>query len=353
MTGISNARLADILYGASFNFTDNKAKALRRAGRHALSWPEEAWEIAAVGGPLTTLPAVGPWVARVILDLFESPPEDDGPPDDLRADFLTMAEARKLVDEHPEYREGLRGDLQMHSLYSDGTEPIVAMAGAAIDRGYDYIAITDHSKGLKIAGGMDESRLAAQIEEIEGANRQLEDLGSGLVILRSIELNFSTEGEVDMDAEVLQALDLCVGSFHSRLRVAQDQTERALAAVRHPEVQIIGHPQGRMFGIRKGVRGDWSAVVEEGARYNKAFEINAQPDRQDFSVPMLRMASKLPVMFSIGTDAHSIGELDNVELSLGAAIAAGIPCDRILNFLPLTELLTWVEGSREAARSHS
>lgn len=302
------------------------------------------------GHSLTQLSAVGPWVARYILDLLDDPPELQDP-DELRAGFLSMAEANSIIAEHPEYREGLRGDLQMHSVYSDGVEDIATMARAALERGYGYIAITDHSKGLKIAGGMDESKLAQQVEEIEDLNRRLEDLEAEMLVLRSIELNFSTEGEVDMDPDALDTLDLCVGSFHSRLRINTDQTQRVLAAMRHPQVQIIGHPQGRMFGIRRGVRGDWERIIETGARFGKAFEINAQPDRQDLSVDMLMVAKEHDVMFSIGTDAHSIRELDNVVLSLAAAAAAGIPKERIVNYLEVTDLLDWIASSREKALS--
>lgn len=299
---------------------------------------------------MTQLPAVGPWVGRFILDLFEDPPEV-GEPDELRDGFLSMAEAVRVVEEHPDYRDDLQGDLQMHSVHSDGTEDIATMARAALERGYGYIAITDHSKGLRIAGGMDEEELSEQVREIEELNRNLEDLDAEMLVLRSIELNFSTEGEVDMDPAALDTLDLCVGSFHSKLRLKTDQTERALAAMRHPQVQIVGHPQGRMFGVRRGVRGDWDAIVAEGAKYGKAFEINAQPDRQDFSVEMLKVAREHDVMFSIGTDAHSIRELDNVTLSLAAAILAGIPKSRIVNYLEPADLLRWVGESREKALS--
>ncbi len=347
---LSNARLSDILYAASLNHADNKARALRRAGRHALSWPEEAAEVEAGGRSLTELPAVGPWVARIIHELLDDPPPEEER-DELRLGFQTMAEARKVLADHPEWKEAVRGDLQMHSVHSDGVESIAAMARGAVELNYSYIAITDHSKGLRIAGGMDEERLAAQVQEIEELNLQLEELGAELLVLRSIELNFDTAGQVDMEPEALQTLDLCVGSFHSKLRVKTDQTDRLMGAMRHPEVQIIGHPQGRMFGVRKGVQGEWERVVGEGARYGKAFEINAQPDRQDFNIEMLMMAKEYPVMFSIGTDAHSIPELYNIDLSLAAAITAGIPRERILNFMEPAELLTWVGSSREQAAS--
>ena len=278
---------------------------------------------------------------------IESPPDFE--PDELRAGFITMSHARKVLAEDPSWRDELRADLQMHSTYSDGSVSISEMAGGAAKLGYEYIAMTDHSKGLKIAGGIDEVRLAEQRIEIDGVNRQLEELDAGLRVLRAIELNFSTTGDGDMEPSALNELDVVVGSFHSRLRVKEDQTPRALGAVRNPHVQIVGHPMGRMFGRRKGVQADWARVMEEGRERGKAFEINAQPNRQDFSIELLEMARDAGVMLSIGTDAHSIAELNTVALSLAAAKLAGVPKERILNFRPLDEFLGWVGESRAAA----
>jgi len=347
---LSNAQLADLLYGSADNFEDNKQKALRRAGRYALVWEEEAHEILASGRSLRDLPAVGPWVARQIAEWIEDPPEFSEP-DPLRSGFITFAEAQSILAEHPEYRGGLRGDLQMHSTYSDGTVPIAGMAAAACELGYEYIAMTDHSKGLRIAGGIDEAELLVQGQEIHDVNAEMSKLDGDLTVLWSTELNLGMNGEADMDPAALKELDIVVGSFHSKLRLKTDQTERALGAVRNPEVQIIGHPSGRMFGVRHGVQADWPRVIEEGALYGKAFEINAQPNRQDLSLEKLQLARDAEVMISIGTDAHSVGELHNVDLSLAAAAAAGIPKERILNFKPLPELLEWVGESRELAAS--
>jgi DNA polymerase (family X) len=152
-----------------------------------------------------------------------------------------------------------------------------------------------------------------------------------------------------MEPSALGELDVVVGSFHSRLRVKEDQTPRALGAVRNPHVQIVGHPTGRMFGRRKGVQADWARVLDEGRERGKAFEINAQPNRQDLSVELLKLARDAGVMLTIGTDAHSIGELDNVDLSLAAAILAGVPQEQILNFRPVDVFLGWVAESRAAA----
>lgn len=349
---LSNARLAELLYGAADEHEDQRARTLRRAGRYALVWAEEASDIAASGRSLTELPAVGPWVGRMIHAWLADPPDEEGM-NPLRSGFITLSQALAALAKRPEYKGDLRGDLQMHSTYSDGTVPIAGMATAAVEFGYEYIAITDHSKGLKIAGGFDEETLARQMDEIADVNEELVKLDAEVTVLCSIELNFGKAGESDMDPDALAALDIVVGSFHSRLRVKEDQTARVMGAVRNPDVQIVGHPMGRMFGVRHGVQADWDAAFAEGARCGKAFEINAQPNRQDLSVEMLERAFDAGVMFSIGTDAHSIGELHNVDLSLGAAALAGIPQERIINYLPLDELKAWVAESRAKAASAS
>jgi histidinol phosphatase-like PHP family hydrolase len=344
---LTNAQLADLLYKESFAFEDQKARSLRRAARQALVWPDEAVDLLEAERSLTELNQVGPWVARKIQEWVEVPPEYE--PDDLRTGFITMSHARKVLAENATWRDELRADLQMHSTYSDGSVSISEMAGGAAKLGYEYIAMTDHSKGLKIAGGIDEVRLAEQRLEIDAVNSQLEELDAGLRVLRSIELNFSTTGDGDMEPSALGELDVVVGSFHSKLRVKEDQTARAIGAVRNPHVQIVGHPMGRMFGRRKGVQADWARVLEEGRERGKAFEINAQPNRQDFSIDLLKLARDASVMLTIGTDAHSVDELNNVDLSLAAAILAGIPKEQILNFRPVEGFLEWVGESRAAA----
>lgn len=346
---LSNARLADLLYGASERHADQRARSLRRAGRSALTWPVEAHELLAQGRSVTELENVGPWIGKQIAELIEDPPAEE--PSRYRDGFITMAEANHVLAEHPDRVEDLRSDLQMHSTHSDGSVDVGGMAAAAVERGYSYIAMTDHSKGLRIARGMDEERLVAQVLDVNAVNERLVEAGADLRVLRSIELNFDKTGGGDMDTGVLDALDVVVGSFHSQLRKDVDQTDRCLGAMRNSHVQIIGHPRGRMFGMRAGVVADWPRVFAEGVRRGKAFEINAQPNRQDLSIEMLKLAEQAGATFSIGTDAHSVQELDNVNLALASAVLAGIPKDRIVNYLDLDGFLGWVAASRETARS--
>ncbi len=145
------------------------------------------------------------------------------------------------------------------------------MATAAKDRGYRYLAITDHSKGLKIARGLSEERLFDQGKEIQAVNGALTEKQIDLLILRSAEVNLSPLGQADLAPAALMSLDLVIGSFHSALRRTEDQTERYLAALRNNTIHIIEHPQGRIFNHRKGLKADWPKVFAEAARLDKAF----------------------------------------------------------------------------------
>jgi histidinol phosphatase-like PHP family hydrolase len=266
----------------------------------------------------------------------------------IRRDFLTRADARIILKADPTWEQRLRGDLQMHTTWSDGSGGVLEMAEAAKQRGYEFIAITDHSKGLKIAGGIDERALAKQAREIAAANlsRQIR----GLTVLRSIEMNLNPRGEGDMDPKSLAQLDIVLGAFHSALRTKEDQTPRYVAALRNPDIQILGHPRGRIFNFRVGLQADWPRVFAEAAKLDKAVEIDSYPDRQDLNLALLRVARKAGVRISLGTDAHHADQLAFIELGLAAALKARIPADRILNFMDLPSLRAWVAKLRERRR---
>ncbi|CAN5308751.1 hypothetical protein BH20ACT24_BH20ACT24_08440 [soil metagenome] len=337
---ITNAGLSELFARAAEAEVGHRQRALQRAARSAYFWPEEAAGLVEAGRSLTELRSVGPWVADVILGWLDDPPEPPDPPE-LRRDFLTQADARATLAENPDWRPALRADLQMHTTYSDGKATLRDMVDAASRYGYEFVAITDHSKGLRIARGMDERRLAEQAADIATVNGELEREGRGLRVLHSIEMNLSPEGEGDMDAEGLARLDLVLGAFHSKLRETEDQTGRYLAAVRNPAVHVLAHPRGRRFNVRLGLRADWPRVFEAALRAGTAVEIDATPDRQDLNVELLELARQADVWVSIGTDAHSTGELAFIEFGLAAAIRAGIRRERILNFLSREQLLAW------------
>jgi histidinol phosphatase-like PHP family hydrolase len=335
-----NGDLAEMLARAAEGEEGHRARALRRAGRAALLWTEEAVDLLEAGRPLTDLRAVGPWVARIIEEWLEAPPEVPESPESRRG-FLTMAEARVTLDDHPDWRPELRADLQMHTTWSDGTLPLDEMVRLAEAQGHEYVAVTDHSVGLPIAKGMDEPTLRRQVQAIDDLNHRLASEGAGIRALRSLEMNVSPEGDGDMDPALLGELDLVLGAFHSRLRVTEDQTARYLAAVRNPSVHVLAHPRGRRWNARPGLRADWPRVFDAAAASGTALEIDAFADRQDLQVELLEVARDAGAWISIGTDAHRPDELLYIDLGVAAAIRAGVPRDRILNYLPREDLVAW------------
>ena len=341
---LSNSDIAELLARKAETSSGILVRAFRRAARSAFLWPERAVDLVAAGRPLTELHGVGPFIAEQLRAWIEKPPVGQAKPPPIRRDFLTRADARVLLAGNATWTKSLRGDLQMHTQWSDGSATILEMAQAAKVRGYEYIAITDHSKGLKIAGGIDEMALAKQALEIAEANAAVR--ADGVTVLRSIEMNLNPRGEGDMERSSLARLDLVLGAFHSSLRTKDDQTERYVAALRNPDIQILGHPRGRIYNYRMGLKADWPRVFAEAARLDKAVEIDSYPDRQDLNVSLLKVARKEGIRISLGTDSHHAHQLEFIELGLAAALKARIPADRIVNFMDVETLKSWVKKLR-------
>jgi histidinol phosphatase-like PHP family hydrolase len=152
-----------------------------------------------------------------------------------------------------------------------------------------------------------------------------------------------------MEPEALAKLDLVLGCFHSKLRRTEDQTDRYLAALRNPDIQILGHPRGRIYNFRVGLSADWPRVFDLAAELDKAVEIDCYPDRQDLSLDLVEQAKKSGCRISLGTDAHGASQLRFIDYGLAAAASAGIKTDRILNFMTRDELQSWVAEVRAAA----
>jgi histidinol phosphatase-like PHP family hydrolase len=347
--GLSNSQLAELLAVAAESAKMPLQKALRRASRKAFLWPEEASSMVEDGRSLTDLPGVGPSLDRIIRRWIEDPPDVPSPPA-IRKNFFTLPQARAVLAKNPSFAQKVRGDLQMHTQWSDGSGSVEDMARAAVERGYEYIAITDHSKGLKIAGGITEEQLKLQAEEIDHVNSKLRGEGISFTVLRSIELNIDPRGNGDMEPEALASLDLVLGCFHSALRKKEDQTERYLAALRNPDIQILGHPRGRIYNYRLGLEADWRRVFDLAAELDKAVEIDAYPDRQDLSSDLVRLAAKSGCRISFGTDSHDPLQLRFMEYALASAIQAGIKENKVLNFLSASELVHWAAGLRNRQR---
>lgn len=343
---LTNAEISELLATEADAAKQPLQKALRRAARKALLWPVEAWDLYSERRSLTELPGIGPYLEKVVGGWLERPPLLPAAPE-IRQNFFSWTAATSILAKAPAWAQPVKGDLQMHSLWSDGSGSIQEMAEAGEALGYEYIAITDHSKGLKIAGGIDEEQLGQQALEIEGLNAELEAAGRRLRVLRSVELNLSPTGAGDMTEESLRRLDLVLGCFHSALRKKEDQTERYVAALRNPAIHILGHPRGRIFNFRLGLSADWARVFAVAAELDKAVEIDSYPDRQDLSLDLIRLAKKAGCRISIGTDSHGPSQLRFLQFGLAAARQGGIERNRILNFMSRPELIQWAMTVRE------
>jgi histidinol phosphatase-like PHP family hydrolase len=343
---LTNSNISELLATEAESAKQPLQRAFRRAARKAFLWTEEASDLAQTGRSLTELPGIGPYLEKIMLKWLERPPAVPIPPD-LRADFFTWTEAQSILKNNLSWAGSAKGDLQMHTLWSDGSASIQEMAEPGDALGYEYIAVTDHSQGLKIAGGIDEKQLEQQLIEITEVNEGLKTAGRKIRVIRSIELNLSPTGKGDMPAESLSHLDLVLGCFHSSLRKKEDQTERYLSALRNPDIQILGHPRGRIYNFRLGLTADWARVFALAAQLDKAVEIDSYPDRQDLSLDLIRLAAKEGCRISIGTDAHGPTQLRFIAFGLAAAFRGGIDYDRILNFMPRQDLLSWASEVRD------
>ena len=345
INSLTNSDIAELLAVAAESAKQPLQKALRRASRKCFLWPDEAAALVQEGRSLEELPGIGPSLSRIIKRWLDDPPEVPQPPE-IRKGFCTLLQAKTIVNANPTWRDNIKGDLQMHTLWSDGSASVAEMAQAAMEYGHEYIAITDHAKGLKIAGGINEEQLEKQAEEIVQANGRMRGK-KPFRVLKSIELNLNPAGDGDMEPAALAKLDIVLGCFHSALRKKEDQTERYLAALRNPTLQILGHPRGRIYNFRLGLTCDWRRVFDLAAELDKAIEIDCYPDRQDISPDLLRVAAKAGCRISLGTDSHGPTQLRFIELGLASALTAGIKRDRILNFMTAEKLLEWVASVRE------
>ena len=241
--------------------------------------------------------------------------------------------------------EDLRGDLHVHSTWSDGTASIAEIARAALEMGRAYVAICDHSRSLRIAGGLGPEELRRQEEEILAVQEQF----PGIRILRGIEVDILSDGRLDLPDEVLERLDIVVASVHSGLNQDRDRiTERIVRAIEHPCVDVIGHPTGRRIGRRPPCEIDFDAVLAAAARCGKALEINASPSRLDLPDELAARAIEAGIALAIDTDAHDLDELRWFPYGLRVARRAGAEPRCILNTRSVEELLAWRRDRRGA-----
>ena len=324
---------------------DHRALAYRRAARAALTWPEEAAALAAAGRALTELAGVGPRIAARIAAWLDDPPEVPEPPPTRRG-FMTLAEARAELADDPTWRAELKGDLQMHTVGSDGRHTIEELARRAVELGHSYIALTDHTQGIKVAGGMDEAAFEAQAHELASIRARLRAEGLSIEILHGAEMNLDGDGRGDMDPAFMRRLDLVLGSFHTGLRAGGDQTKRYVAALMNPSIHVLAHPGTRRWNRRLSLEADWDVVFAAAAHTGVALEIDCTAERQDLEPDLLADAARAGCTFSIGTDAHYLFELDSIDIGLASAKRAGLERAQILNYLGADALRRWANEHR-------
>jgi DNA polymerase (family 10) len=230
----------------------------------------------------------------------------------------------------------LRGDLQMHSTWSDGRNTLEEMVAGCAAHGYEYMAITDHSKALAMVNGLDARRLKLQWLEIDAIRARHPEIQ----LLRAMEVDILADGTLDLEDELLAGLDLVVVSIHSRFELpAEQQTERVLRAIEHPEVNILAHPTGRKINRRKPIAMDVETVLARAAELGVAVELNASPNRLDLKDTHLVLARELGCRIVISTDSHRVAELGTMRYGVEQARRAGLEPRHVLNTLACPEFL--------------
>ncbi len=232
--------------------------------------------------------------------------------------------------------EDIKGDLHVHSRWSDGSHSLEELVEAARERGYDYFALTDHSRGLAVARGLTIERLMDQKKEIDALNRKLK----GFRILHSSEVDIRSDGTLDFPDDVLEKLDLVVASIHSGFKQSPQQlTGRMIAAMKNPYVSIIGHPSGRLIGEREAYELDMEKVLKTAKETGTAFEINAYPLRLDLNDTFARRAKDLGIPIVISTDSHTIDQFDYIRYGVSIARRAWLGKEDVVNTFGLRMLL--------------
>ena len=235
----------------------------------------------------------------------------------------------------------IRGDLHTHSTWSDGAASIAQMAAAMSERGYEYFAVTDHSKALAMASGLNAQRLREQAKEIEAARAQFPDL----LILRGIECDILRDGSMDLDDEILNELDWVIGSVHSAFNLGiEEQTARMIKAIENPLVDMIAHPTGRVLGSRAPYDVDVTALIEAAKGSGTVLEINAS-ERLDLRDEHAFAAREAGVKLCINTDAHSPKMLKNIGFGISVARRAWCEKGDIFNCQSAAQLKEWLQKS--------
>ena len=224
--------------------------------------------------------------------------------------------------------EDIRGDLHMHTSETDGRYPVEEMVEAAREKGYEYVAVSDHSKRVAMAGGLNEKRLVAQMEKIDALNGEIKNFR----ILKSIEVDILEDGSLDLSGEILNELDLVVCSVHYHRNLSREkQTSRILKAMDHPCFNILAHPTGRIIQERKPIDVDLEKVMEGAVERGCFLEINSAPDRLDLNDEHIRMAGDMGLKLAVSTDAHTLNHLNNMRYGVDQARRGWLEKEDVIN----------------------
>jgi len=312
------------------------------------------------GGELPRIHGIGPASLRIIHEVLEhgySPTVEravsaSGQSAEiarrraLRTGFLSRAEVVRLLAIEVDGLVSVsdyRGDCQMHSTWSDGIETIAQLADGARARGWSRIAVTDHSKGLPIAGGMSLEAMRAQQQEIDALN---EEAAGMFRILKGVEANILADGRLDLEGDELAGVELVLAAPHSKLRSLDDQTGRLLTVIETPGVHVLAHPRGRMSDSRAGLAADWDRVFAAAAAQRVAIELDGDPARQDLDYTLADRAREAGCLFALDSDAHDSAAFVYTDTALAHARLASISPDRVINCWPLPRLLDWLDDRR-------
>ncbi|KHO25376.1 PHP domain-containing protein [Mycolicibacterium setense] len=282
-----------------------------------------------------SLPGVGPKTAKVIAQAWAG----------LEPDTLVELRSAAVDLGGGDIRAALRGDLHVHSNWSDGSAPIEEMMLAARDLGHEYCALTDHSPRLRIANGLSPDRLREQLDVIE----EVRELVAPMRILTGIEVDILEDGSLDQEPELLERLDVVVASVHFKLAMdSASMTRRMVKAVSNPHTDVLGHCTGRLVtggrGQRPESKFDAEKVFTACLDHGTAVEINSRPERRDPPTRLLMQALDIGCLFSIDTDSHAPGQLEFLGYGAQRALDAEVPVERIVNTWPAEQLLEWASG---------
>lgn len=240
-------------------------------------------------------------------------------------------------------KEMIKGDLHMHTTWSDGAESVEDMVNAARKLGYEYIAITDHSKFLRVANGLNETRLREQREEIERLNEKYDDI----LVLAGVEMDILPNGELDFETEFLGEMDLVIAAIHSSFSQSEAEIMNRLeTACKNPYVDIIAHPTGRIIGRREAYAVNMESLIKLAKETNTALEINSSPQRFDLSAEWAKVAQESGVNIAINTDAHRTDTLTYMDYGVSVGKKAWLKPETVINTWGKTELLKFIKRNK-------